>query len=123
MKELSIEETQEQFLLLLGSYEFMFASYFVVSRRKNALNRVGMRASIFQAGAGLGNIAVRKKFRDKSNEQPKTPKQQKKSRFQESSPSSESGSASDQQKDSESNSDSSKEDEKSESDEESKEHN
>ena len=33
MTELSIEEAQDQFLVLLASYEFMFASHFVVTRK------------------------------------------------------------------------------------------
>jgi len=33
MKELTLQEAQEQFLILLQSYDFMFGSYFLVKRR------------------------------------------------------------------------------------------
>ena len=43
LKELSVEEAQDQFLMLLASYELMFASYFIVSRRKHTSIRAGIR--------------------------------------------------------------------------------
>jgi len=43
LKELSVEEAQDQFLMLLASYELMFASYFIVSRRKHVSLRSGIR--------------------------------------------------------------------------------
>ena len=63
--------------MLLASYELMFASYFIVSRRKHTNLRTGIRQSLFQAG---GVISLRKKF---VSDEPKDAKPvvTKKSRF------------------------------------------
>ena len=54
MKDLQLEEAQDQFLTLLASYKFTFASYFVVKRKPIHGSAEGDRKALLSGQGPLG---------------------------------------------------------------------
>ena len=62
IKDLAMEEAQEQFLTLISSYRYTFGSYFIVRRKPPQGLLLGSKKSAMQGINSSQNISGRKQF-------------------------------------------------------------